>query len=452
MTAPLPVPPPAPASGTSGRPATATAAADAGLLRFNPALDLLRPYPFERLRALLGARVPPPDLPPINLSIGEPRHPTPAVLTDALAAALASLSSYPATRGGEALREAIAGWLMRRYRLGRVDPQTQVLPVNGSREALFAFAQAVIDPHAQSLVLVPNPGYQIYEGAAFLAGAQVRYLPTTAQNGYRMPWEDVSPEDWPRVRLVYACSPGNPTGKVMTLEQWGELFALADRHDFVIAADECYSEIYFAEDAAPVGALEAAQRLGRPDFARLVSFGSLSKRSNAPGLRSGFVAGDARALARFLAYRTYHGSAMGPAAQAASVAAWNDENHVIDNRQRYARKFAYAQPRIAGVLPAPMPDAGFYLWAQTPGSDTDYAAALYAEQNVLVLPGSYLGREVNGHNPGAGYVRLALVADADDVAAATARICAQAGLPLTPAESAGAAPVPSPTAPLSEPS
>jgi len=407
---------------------TATATASTPAPHFNPALDLLRPYPFERLRSLLAPLTPPAHLAPINLSIGEPRHPTPAVLLDALSAALPGLASYPATRGSDALRAAIAAWLERRYDLPSVDPQTQVLPVTGSREALFSFAQAVIDPQARSLVLVPNPGYQIYEGAAFLAGAEPRYLPTTQENGFRMPWEAVSGHDWARVRLVYACSPGNPTGHVMSLAEWAELFDLADRHDFLVAADECYSEIYFDESCPPLGALQAAWQLGRTRFERLVSFSSLSKRSNAPGLRSGYVAGDARAIARFLAYRTYHGCAMGPAVQSASVAAWNDEAHVIDNRLRYAAKFAQAQPLITRALPVAMPDAAFYLWARTPEqlADTDYAAALYAEQNVTVLPGSFLGRDVDGHNPGAGYVRLALVADAPDVAEATARILAWA--------------------------
>jgi len=406
--------------------------------RFNPALDLLRPYPFERLRALLSPYIPPAHLAPINLSIGEPRHPTPAVLLNALAAAIPSLATYPATRGTDTLRIAIASWLNRRYGLPAVDPQTQVLPITGSREGLFSFAQTVIDPHAKSLVLVPNPGYQIYEGAALLAGAQLRYLPSTREYGYRMPWEDVSAQDWPRVRLVYACSPGNPTGHVMALAEWAELFELADRHDFLVAADECYSELYFDESRPPLGALQAAWQLGRTRFERVVSFGSLSKRSNAPGLRSGYVAGDARALARFLAYRTYHGCAMGPAVQAASAAAWNDEAHVIDNRGQYARKFAAAQPLVSRVLPTDMPDAGFYLWARTPqdqdGADAGYAARLYAEQNVMVLPGSFLGREVEGCNPGAGYVRLALVADAGDVAEATARILAQAGVAGTDAD------------------
>lgn len=391
-------------------------------LRFDPALDRLRPYPFERLGGLLAGVEPPADRPAINLSIGEPKHPTPRVLLDALAAALPTLSTYPPTRGGDALRGAIAAWLARRYRLPRVDEQTQVLPVNGSREALFAFAQAVVDPRAGDLVVMPNPGYQIYEGAALLAGAELRYLPLEESEGWRMPLERLAPADWARVRLVYACSPDNPTGRVMRLEEWHELFELADRHGFLIAADECYSEIYFDEGQAPLGALEAAHRLGRSDFARLVSFGSLSKRSNAPGLRSGYVAGDARAIARFLAYRTYHGCAMSPAIQAASAAAWGDEAHVIDNRSRYARKFEHAQPRLGAVLRAPMPQAAFYLWARVPGDDAAFARALYGAQNVRVLPGSYLAREVDGRNPGAGYVRIALVAEETEVAEAVERI------------------------------
>jgi len=390
----------------------------------NPALELLRPYPFERLRTLLAPLTPASRRPLINLSIGEPKHPTPQVLLDALADALPSLSSYPFTRGTDALRAAIAGWLMRRYGLRHIDPHTQVLPVTGSREALFAFAQATIDPRGQQLVVLPNPAYQIYEGATLLAGAQPRYLPTTPSNGWRMPFELVSAQDWRRVRLVYACSPGNPTGHVMSLQEWQELFELADRHDFLIAADECYSEIYFDEDHPPLGALEAAQRLGRDTFERLVCFSSLSKRSNAPGLRSGFVAGDSRVLERFLAYRTYHGCAMSPATQAASIAAWNDETHVTDNRRRYARKFEHAQPRIGRVLPATMPQGGFYLWARTPGDDVQYASTLYAEQNVMVLPGSFLARTIDGTNPGAGYVRIALVAEEAEVFDATERIVA----------------------------
>lgn len=392
----------------------------------NPALELLRPYPFERLRALLAPLTPPTDRAPINLSIGEPKHATPRLLLDALAGALPTLSRYPATKGTDELRAAIAGWLMRRYALRHIDPHTQVLPVNGSREALFAFAQATIDPRAHEIVLLPNPAYQIYEGAALLAGAQLRHLPTTQSNGWRMPIERVSEQEWERVRLVYACSPGNPTGHVITLQEWSELFELADRHDFLIAADECYSEIYFDETQPPLGALQAAETLGRRGFERLVCFSSLSKRSNAPGLRSGFVAGDARALERFLAYRTYHGCAMSPAIQAASIAAWKDETHVIQNRRRYANKFGQAQPLINQVLPAPMPKGAFYLWAQTPGDDVQFASRLYAEQNVMVLPGSFLARTADGSNPGTGYVRIALVAEEAEVFDATQRIVATA--------------------------
>jgi N-succinyldiaminopimelate aminotransferase len=305
------------------------------------------------------------------------------------------------------------------------------LPVTGTREALFAAAQALVDPRAGDLVALPNPGYQIYEGAALLAGAEPRYLPVVRANGWRMPLDTLPAKDWERVRLVYACSPGNPAGHVMALDEWRELFDRADRYDFFIAADECYSEIYFDEARPPLGALEAAQRLGRADFARVLSFGSLSKRSNAPGLRSGFVAGDARLVERFLAYRTYHGCAMSLAVQAASIAAWNDEAHVADNRRRYAAKFAQARPVIGAVLEAPMPDAAFYLWVRTPGDDTAFARSLFAAQNVLVLPGSYLGRDVGGMNPGAGYVRIALVADEKETMEAAQRIVSHLRSPLS---------------------
>ncbi len=392
----------------------------------NPLLDALQPYPFERLRELLAGVRPPADLAPINLSIGEPRHATPALLREALVAALDTLSAYPATRGTDALREAIGQWLVRRYGLRGVDPQTQILPVNGSREALFSFAQAAVDPRAGAIVVIPCPGYQIYEGAALLAGAQPRYLPTTEAGGWRMPWERIPAAEWSRVQLVYACSPGNPTGHVMSLDEWRELFELADRHDFLIAADECYSEIHFEDADPPLGALQAAQRLGREGFERVVCFNSLSKRSNAPGLRSGFVAGDARAIARFLAYRTYHGSAMSPAVQAASVAAWGSEDHVLENRRRYTQKFRAVHEPISRALPAPMPDASFYLWARTPGDDAQYARDLFARQNVLVLPGSYLGRNIDGGNPGAGYVRIALVAEESETIEAARRILAHA--------------------------
>jgi N-succinyldiaminopimelate aminotransferase len=387
----------------------------------NPLLQRLLPYPFERLRALLAGSSPPP-LPAIDLSIGEPKHATPALLLQALAAALPSLSSYPRTAGSDELRAALAGWLERRFGLPRLDPNTHVLPVCGSREALFAFAQAVLDPRGQPVVLIPNPGYQIYEGATLMAGGEPCFLPVTRQGGFRMPFERIEAELWPRVRLVYTCSPGNPTGYVMKLDEWRDLFERADRHDFVIAADECYSEIYPDESRPPLGALQAAIALGRAGFERLVVFGSLSKRSNAPGLRSGFVAGDPRLLAGFLKYRTYHGSAMSPAVQAASIAAWSDEAHVVANRLRYAAKFAEVTAQIARVLPTEAPDAGFYLWARTPGDDRLFARRLYETCHVTVLPGSFLARDVDGFNPGAGHVRIALVPDEALVREAARRI------------------------------
>lgn len=388
----------------------------------NPDLARLQPYPFERLRQLLAGNSPPARLPHINLSIGEPKHATPPLIFDALTAALPTLASYPLTLGTEALREAIAGWLARRYALPGVDPATQVIPVAGSREALFAFAQTVVDRRRAARVVMPNPFYQIYEGAALLAGAEPLFLPCTPENGFRMDFGRVDDATWAKVQLVYVCSPGNPHGRVMTLEEWRELFALADRHGFVIASDECYSEIYFDEASPPLGGLQAAARLGRGGFERLVAFGSLSKRSNAPGLRSGFVAGDAQVLKKFLLYRTYHGAALSPVAQAASVAAWRDEAHVIENRRRYAAKFRLATPIVQQVLRTEMPEAAFYLWARTPIDDAEFARRLHARFNVTVLPGSFLSRTSDGLSPGTGFVRIALVAEEAEVMEAARRI------------------------------
>ena len=390
---------------------------------FNPHLAQLQPYPFERLRALFAGITPPAGLREIRLSIGEPQHPTPAVIKEALAANLSQLAVYPSTQGSDALRGALAAWLTRRYQLPGLDAAKQVLPVNGSREALFAFAQTVIDASRPgALVLSPNPFYQIYEGAALLAGATPQCVNCTPENGFATDFSALPAATLDRAQLAYVCTPGNPTGRVMTLDEWRVLFELSDRHGFVIAADECYSELYFDEAAPPLGALQAAQQLGRSDFKNLVVFGSLSKRSNAPGLRSGYVAGDASVLAKFLLYRTYHGGAMSPAVQAASIAAWNDEQHVIENRTLYREKFAAVTKRIGKFLDTQMPDAGFYLWAKTPISDTEFARRLQAEQKVTVLPGSYLGREVDGINPGANFIRIALVATLADCLEATARI------------------------------
>jgi N-succinyldiaminopimelate aminotransferase len=371
----------------------------------NPLLDRLQPYPFERLRALM-AGVTPPSVSPIRLSIGEPQHATPEVIRTALGRHLDGLSAYPATAGLPALREAMADWFRRRHSLPRLDAATEVLPVNGTREALFAFAQAVIDRSQPApAVVCPNPFYQIYEGAAILAGATPVYG---------------EPRTWDGVQLLYACSPSNPSGEVLSLEHWERLFALSDRHDFVIASDECYSEIYF--DKPPLGALEAAFKLNRVGYPRLVVFSSLSKRSNCPGMRSGFAAGDAGLLKKFLLYRTYHGSAMSLAVQQASIAAWSDERHVEENRRLYAEKFRAALPMIQPPLRAGMPQGGFYLWMRTPIDDAEFVRRLYAEYNVLALPGSYLAREAPGGNPGKNHVRIALVASLDDCLEAMRRI------------------------------
>jgi len=380
----------------------------------NPLLGRLQPYPFEKLRALLEDVTPNPALRPIRLQIGEPRHATPELVKAALAGALEGLAAYPATAGTPALREAVAAWLARRYALKAIDAATQVLPVNGSREALFAFAQTVIDPGGGAArVACPNPFYQIYEGAALLAGAQPVFL----NDGM-----DFDALDWAGVQLAYVCSPGNPTGRVLKLEDWRRLFELSDRHRFVIAADECYSELYYDELQPPLGALQAAQQLGRAGFERVVSFSSLSKRSNAPGLRSGFVAGDAAILQRFLLYRTYHGSAMSLPVQQASIAAWRDEEHVRANRRLYAEKYRAVLPLVAAPLHAQMPAGGFYLWLRTPLDDTRFARELQRQYNVLVLPGSLLARDAHGVNPGRNHVRIALVAPLDECVEAMQRI------------------------------
>jgi N-succinyldiaminopimelate aminotransferase len=377
----------------------------------NPALSRLQPYPFEKLRLLLAGVKPNASLKAVNLSIGEPKHAAPQLLRDSLAASFDGLSAYPGTAGLPELRGAIADWLRRRYSLSSpsaIDADSEVLPVLGSREALFAFAQSVIDASRPARVVCPNPFYQIYEGAALLAGATPVYLNTDAASGYRMRFDSLGEREWSEVQLVYVCSPGNPSGGVMTLDDWRQLFALSDRHGFAIASDECYSELYFDEAKPPLGGLEAAQRLGRKGYPRLVMFSSLSKRSNAPGLRSGFVAGDAALLKSFLLYRTYHGSAMSVMVQKASIALWRDEAHVRENRRLYAEKFRTLTPLLA-PLGAYLPDGGFYYWLRTPIDDTEFVRRLQAEYNVLVLPGSYLARVAQGSNPGTNHVRVALV-------------------------------------------
>ena len=398
----------------------------------NVLLDRLQPYPFEKLRALFAGVTPAP-LAPVRLSIGEPQHATPSLIRQALVEHLDGLAVYPTTAGLDGLREAMAAWFKRRYGLTRLDASTQVLPVNGSREALFAFAQAVVDRSRPTPVVVcPNPFYQIYEGAALLSGADPVFLNQTAENGFGLDLDSVTDQEWARTQLMYVCSPGNPTGRVFTLDEWRALFGQSDRYGFVIASDECYSEIYGDEQTPPMGGLEAAHRLGRDDFRNLVVFTSLSKRSNAPGLRSGGVAGDARLLRKFLLYRTYHGCAMSTAVQHASIAAWGDEAHVRENRAKYREKFAALVPILAPVMRVQHPDAGFYLWAGVPGDedgrkggdDVAFAKALFAATHVTVLPGRFLARDAHGVDPGRGYVRMALVPELEACVNAATRIAA----------------------------
>ena len=392
----------------------------------NPLLQKLQPYPFEKLRLLFSDITPNPAFVHVSLGLGEPRHPTPDFIKQALIDNLSGLSSYPATLGIDSLRSAIANWLQRRYDLPAIDPVTQVLPTLGSREALFSLAQAVIDPSkGNPLVLCPNPFYQIYEGAAYLSGAEPYFANSDPARNFAPDYQSIPSAVWARVQLLYLCSPGNPTGAVLTLDDWKELFALSDRYGFVIASDECYSEIYFG-DNAPLGGLEAAHKLGRSNFPRLIMLSSLSKRSNVPGMRSGFVAGDADIIKQFLLYRTYHGSAMSLPVQQASIAAWNDENHVRENRTKYTAKFKQVTPLLQQVLDVDPPDASFYLWAdvhqRTGLSDTEYARRLYAEYNVTVLPGSYLARDAHGTNPGQNRIRIALVAEVEECLEAVRRM------------------------------
>ncbi len=390
----------------------------------NPLLSRLQPYPFERLRQLFSTVTPNPAFSAISLGMGEPKHPTPGFLQRAMVDAITSqpsgLAAYPATAGEPKLREAFTRWLHTRYQL-QVNPATQVLPVNGSREALFALAQTLLDPSPEAVVVCPNPFYQIYEGAALLSGAQPYFVASDPKRNFAQDWDSVPDAVWARTQLLFVCSPGNPTGAVMPLSEWEKLFALSDRHGFVIASDECYSEIYFRYEP-PLGGMEAAAKLGRSDFKNLISLTSLSKRSNVPGMRSGFVAGDAALIKQFLLYRTYHGSAMSPVVQSASIAAWNDEAHVVENRRMYRDKFAQVTPILTNVLDVALPDAAFYLWAGVRGSDTDFARDLLAQYNVTVLPGSYLARDAHGSNPGAGRIRMALVAETAECVEAARRI------------------------------
>ncbi len=388
----------------------------------NPNLSKLQPYPFEKLTKLKAAASVSTDLPHIALSIGEPKHASPAFVKQAMIDNLDKLAKYPTTKGLPELREAIANWCQTRFHLSKLDADTQVLPVNGTREAIFSFAQAMIAPGKDALITSPNPFYQIYEGAAYLAGAQPHYLPCLEENGYKPDFKTVSAQVWQDTQILFICSPGNPTGAVINMEELKHLIALADEYDFILASDECYSEIYVDSALPPVGLLEACQQLGRDDYRRCVVFHSLSKRSNLPGLRSGFVAGDAQLLGQFFQYRTYHGCAMSIPNQLASIAAWGDEEHVQENRRLYSQKFKAVLEILSPVMDVSQSDASFYLWAKTPINEEEFTQRLFAEQQVTVLPGSYLSRTIDGINPGENRIRLALVAEVDECIEAAHRI------------------------------
>lgn len=393
----------------------------------NPDLQKLLPYPFEKLTALKAQVSPNESLTHIALSIGEPKHPAPAFVTQCIKDNIARIENYPTTKGIPELREAIANWLKQRFGLSQICSEDQIIPVNGTREALFAFTQAVVDRSQNGLVVSPNPFYQIYEGAAYLAGAEPHFLPCLEENGFNPDFDAVSEAVWDKCQLLFLCSPGNPTGAVLDIDTLTKLIALADKHDFVIASDECYSEIFVEEKAAPIGLLQACESIGRLDYARCVVFHSLSKRSNLPGMRSGFVAGDAEILKPFLLYRTYHGCAMSVQTQLASIAAWNDEEHVKENRRQYSLKFKAVleilnDPSISDKIEVQQSDASFYLWAKTSMDEEQFAQQLFAQQNVTVLPGSYLSRTIDGINPGKNRVRMALVASVEECIEAAERI------------------------------
>jgi N-succinyldiaminopimelate aminotransferase len=390
----------------------------------NPRLERLHAYPFERLARLKAGITPAAGLAHIAMSIGEPQHAPPAFVLENLRENLHRLGSYPVTAGLPEFRSAAARWLERRFGLqaGRVNPDTMVLPVNGTREALFSFVQAVVDDRTAPVVAMPNPFYQIYEGAALLAGAEPHFLNTTASTGYLPDLDAVGEGAWRRCQVLFLCSPGNPTGAVLPLDFLRHALTLAERYDFIIAADECYTEIYLDEGSSSPGLLQAAVAAGHDTFERCVVFHSLSKRSSVPGLRSGFVAGDPKLISRFLLYRTYHGSAMAVPTQLASIAAWDDDAHAAANRRLYQEKFDRVIPILSDVLDVERPAGGFYLWSDIRGDDERFTRDLFATQNITLLPGSYLARDSAGANPGAGRVRISLVPSVEQCVEAAERI------------------------------
>ena len=389
----------------------------------NPDISKLKPYPFQKLNKILGTVTPSTNFTPIDLSIGEPKKAPPKFIEAELAQKSEAIRGYPTTRGTPELRKAIESWLNRRFKLTELNHLTHILPVNGTREALFAIAQVIVDKTAKTpTVAVPNPFYQIYEGAAILAGAKPVFLNISESNGFRYDFNQLSEKQWANTQLLYVCSPNNPTGHITSLDEWDSIFTHADKFNFTVASDECYSEIYPNEKTPPIGSLQAAEMLGRQNYKNLVAFSSLSKRSNVPGLRSGFVAGDPGIIESFLSYRTYHGSAMGPVAQLSSIVAWNDEKHVFQNREHYRDNFSTVLRILSSVSDCSLPEAGFYLWLKTPIDAEDFALQLYKDYNVTVLPGSYLARTTEGVNPADRRVRVALVASKSECTEAADRI------------------------------
>ena len=388
----------------------------------NPGMNTLHPYPFEKLAALT-ADVDLPSLSRIPLTIGEPKHQPPAHVLEALVASIEEMAKYPTIVGTAELRQQIASWIAMRFKTRAVDPVSEVLPVNGTREGLFAIAQALVTPGKVGGVVIPNPFYQIYEGAALLANVEPLLIPATESTGHLANYRLLTDDDWQRCEMLFLCTPGNPSGAVIPEAELHYLIEKALEHDTILISDECYSELYYDEEKPPVGLLQAAQSHGNTAFKNCLVFHSLSKRSNLPGLRSGFVAGDADLIAQFKRYRTYHGCAMPLHHQFASIAAWSDEDHVAENRALYRAKFDAVTERLAPVLPVSIPEAGFYLWPKTPVSDTVFAQDLLRHTNVAVLPGSFLGRSVNGVNPGADHIRMALVATMTETLEAADRIC-----------------------------
>lgn len=389
----------------------------------NPLLNTLHPYPFEKLKDLLKSLTPSKNHKAINLSIGEPKHPVPPFIRQAMQEALDLIGTYPTTRGEPDLRQAIASWLEKRFHIPekKLNPEKNILPVNGTREALFSIAQAVTDPGKQPTILMPNPFYQIYEGAARMAGAEPIYVDANKENGFLPNYHTLPESILKRTSLLYLCSPSNPCGAVFPLERLIQLIELAERYDFCIASDECYSEIWY--DTPPPGLLQAAYLSGREDFRRCLVFHSLSKRSNMPGARSGFVAGDSHLIHRYFQLRTYTGCATPRFIQHAAKLAWMDEHHVQENRASYQQKLNDALTLLSPVLPVERPEAGFYLWLQVPSGGETFAQRLYEGYNVTVLPGAYLGRKKSaGINPGTDFVRIALVASLDENHQAMQRI------------------------------